>query len=40
MIVQALKLIFNSARALETQKRTSTNIFQKFIDTITRNDVV
>ena len=40
MIVQALELIFNSARALETQQRTSTNIFQKFIDTITRNDVV
>ena len=40
MIVQALKLSFNSAQALETQQRTSTNIFPKFIDTITRNDVV
>lgn len=40
MIVQAHKLSFNSAQALETQQRTSTNIFQKFIDTITRNDVV
>ena len=40
MIVQAHELIFNSARALNFQQCTSTNIFQKFIDTITRNDVV